>query len=130
MSTALTNCRAHQSLIPHGPRQPKLGSSFKWPFSPAAQSRRPWPMLAPTWYVRAVSACGVYDWVRAVQQFDDATHQHCLIVAALSAAFSGVLGLRSADRHRLTRAALLHDVGKIHVPIEILNKPGRLTHSR
>jgi putative nucleotidyltransferase with HDIG domain len=79
--------------------------------------------------VRAVSACGVYDWVRAVQQFDDATHQHCLIVAALSAAFSGTLGLRTADRHRLTRAALLHDVGKIHVPIEILNKPGRLSHS-
>ena len=79
--------------------------------------------------VRAVSACGVYDWVRAVQQFDDATHQHCLIVAALAAAFSGALGLRTADRHRLTRAALLHDVGKIHVPLEILNKPGRLNHS-
>lgn len=79
--------------------------------------------------VRAVSDCGVYDWVRAVQQFDDATHQHCLIVAALAAAFSGALGLRTADRHRLTRAALLHDVGKIHVPIEILNKPGQLSHS-
>ncbi|MCJ2098903.1 HD-GYP domain-containing protein [Methylobacterium sp. E-046] len=79
--------------------------------------------------VRAVSESGVYDWVRAVRQFDDATHQHCLIVAALAAAFSGALGLRVADRHRLTRAALLHDVGKIHVPIEILNKPGRLTHS-
>lgn len=79
--------------------------------------------------VRAVSDCGVYDWVRAVRQFDDATHQHCLIVAALAAAFSGALGLRVADRHRLTRAALLHDVGKIHVPIEILNKPGRLTHA-
>jgi putative nucleotidyltransferase with HDIG domain len=79
--------------------------------------------------VRAVSESGVYDWVQAVRQFDDATHQHCLIVAALAAAFSGALGLRVADRHRFTRAALLHDVGKIHVPIEILNKPGRLTHS-
>lgn len=79
--------------------------------------------------VRAVSDTGIYDWVRAVQQFDDATHQHCLLVAALAAAFSGALGLRPSDRHRLTQAALLHDVGKIHVPIEILNKPGRLTHS-
>ncbi|MCJ2054946.1 HD domain-containing protein [Methylobacterium sp. J-048] len=79
--------------------------------------------------VRAVSDTGIHDWVRAVQQFDDATHQHCLLVAALAAAFSGALRLRPTDRHHLTRAALLHDVGKIHVPIEILNKPGRLTHS-
>lgn len=79
--------------------------------------------------VRAVCDTGIYDWVRAVQKFDDATHQHCLLVAALAAAFSGALGLRPTDRHHLTRAALLHDVGKVHVPIEILNKPGRLTHS-
>ncbi|TXN01087.1 HD domain-containing protein [Methylobacterium sp. WL64] len=79
--------------------------------------------------VRAVGDIGIHDWVRAVQQFDDATHQHCLLVAALAAAFSGALGLRPADRHRLTRAALLHDVGKIHIPVEILNKPGQLTHS-
>ncbi|GJE52871.1 hypothetical protein GOFOIKOB_5946 [Methylobacterium tardum] len=76
---------------------------------------------------RAVGESGIYDWVRAVQQFDDATHQHCLLVAGLTAAFSGMLGLRTADRHRLTRAALLHDVGKIQVPMEILNKPDRLT---
>ena len=76
---------------------------------------------------RAVGENGIYDWVRAVQQFDDATHQHCLLVAGLAAAFSGVLGLRTADRHRLTQAALLHDVGKIQVPTEILNKPDRLT---
>ncbi|SDO46875.1 HDIG domain-containing protein [Methylobacterium phyllostachyos] len=78
---------------------------------------------------RAVGESGIYDWVRAVQQFDDATHQHCLLVAALAAAFSGVLGLRAADRHRLTKAALLHDVGKIHVPTQILNKPGKLTEA-
>ncbi|SFL36935.1 HD-GYP domain-containing protein [Methylobacterium pseudosasicola] len=79
--------------------------------------------------VRAVSDSGIHDWIRAVQRFDDATHQHCLLVASLAAAFSAVLGLRAADRHRLTKAALLHDVGKIHVPTEILNKPGKLTES-
>ena len=57
-----------------------------------------------------------------VKRFDDATHQHCLLVAALAAAFSGALGLGAADRHRLTKAALLHDVGKIQVPTAILNK--------
>lgn len=78
---------------------------------------------------RAVSESGIYDWVRAVRQFDDATHQHCLLVAALAAAFSGALGLSAADRHRLTKAALLHDVGKIHIPTVILNKPGKLTEA-
>ncbi|MCJ2113309.1 HD domain-containing protein [Methylobacterium sp. E-025] len=79
--------------------------------------------------VRAVGESGIYDWIRVVQQFDDATHQHCLLVASLAAAFSAALGLREADRHRLTKAALLHDVGKIHVPTEILNKPGKLTEA-
>lgn len=79
--------------------------------------------------VRAISESGIRDWIRAVQQFDDATHQHCLLVAALAAAFSGALGLRAVDRHRLTKAAVLHDVGKIHVPTGILNKPGKLTEA-
>jgi putative nucleotidyltransferase with HDIG domain len=78
---------------------------------------------------RAVTESGIYDWVRAVQRFDDATHQHCLLVASLAAAFSAALGLREVDRHRLTKAALLHDVGKIHIPTEILNKPGKLTEA-
>lgn len=74
----------------------------------------------------AVREAGVRDWVRAVRCFDDATHQHCLLVAGLAAAFSGTLGLRASDRHRLTKAALLHDVGKTQIPRHILNKPGSL----
>ena len=76
---------------------------------------------------RAVRDVGVREWVRAVRRFDDATHQHCLLVAGLAAAFANNLGLAAADGHRLTKAALLHDVGKIHVPPAILNKPDRLT---
>ncbi|SDA14673.1 HDIG domain-containing protein [Methylobacterium sp. UNC378MF] len=74
----------------------------------------------------AIRDTGIRDWVRAVRQFDDATHQHCLLVAGLAAAFAAALGLGEQERHRVTKAALLHDVGKIHIPAAILNKPGRL----
>ncbi|MEE7491977.1 HD-GYP domain-containing protein [Methylobacterium oryzae] len=74
----------------------------------------------------AIRDTGIRDWIRAVRQFDDATHQHCLLVAGLAAAFAASLGLGEQERHRVTKAALLHDVGKIHIPAAILNKPGRL----
>jgi putative nucleotidyltransferase with HDIG domain len=77
----------------------------------------------------AIRDTGIRDWVRAVRRFDDATHQHCLLVAGLAAAFAANLGLGEQERHRLTKAALLHDVGKIHIPAAILNKPGRLDQS-
>lgn len=75
---------------------------------------------------QAIQETGIRDWIAAVRQFDDATHQHCLLVAGLAAAFASNLGLGSFERQRLTRAALLHDVGKIHIPASILNKPGKL----
>jgi putative nucleotidyltransferase with HDIG domain len=75
---------------------------------------------------RAIGETGIRDWVRAVRRFDDSTHQHCLLVAGLAAAFAKSLGLGDLECHRLTKAALLHDVGKIHVPVAILNKPGKL----
>ena len=34
---------------------------------------------------------------------------------------------REEDQRRLTRAALVHDVGKAFVPVAILDKPGKLT---
>lgn len=75
---------------------------------------------------QAILETGIADWVRAVQRFDDVTHQHILLVAGLSAAFGCTLGLNPADRHHLAKAALLHDVGKTRIPAAILNKPGRL----
>jgi putative nucleotidyltransferase with HDIG domain len=74
----------------------------------------------------AVQEVDIGSWVRAVRRFDDATHRHCMLVAGLSAAFGGILGLKAADRHHLVKAALLHDVGKMEIDPAILNKPGRL----
>jgi putative nucleotidyltransferase with HDIG domain len=74
----------------------------------------------------AIGSGGVYDWIRTVREFDDATHQHILLVAGLAAAFAGTLGLSAIDRHQVVKAALLHDVGKTRIPTAILNKPGKL----
>ena len=46
---------------------------------------------------------------------------------SLSIAVADAMGLDSADRRNVEFGALLHDVGKIAVPKEIINKPGPLT---
>lgn len=74
----------------------------------------------------ALRKADVRSWLDVVWRFDDATHQHCLLVAGLAAGFGMHLGLRPADCRQLTEAALLHDIGKSRIPLVILNKPGRL----
>jgi HD-GYP domain-containing protein (c-di-GMP phosphodiesterase class II) len=54
-----------------------------------------------------------------------AGHQHR--VAALAQAISMELGLSEDDAHGIYLAAIVHDIGKINVPAEILVKPSRLT---
>ena len=55
------------------------------------------------------------------------TRAHSQTVAAYAVALGKELGLDSEQLMRLRRGALLHDVGKISVPGEILNKAGKLT---
>jgi HD-GYP domain-containing protein (c-di-GMP phosphodiesterase class II) len=55
--------------------------------------------------------------------------EHSKGVVALALLVGRELGLDATEERRLEFAALLHDVGKIHVPDEILNKPGRLTEA-
>src|SRR4051794_10522080 len=62
-----------------------------------------------------------------VEADDDYTASHCRSVVELCAAAGNQLGLGMADLQELEIAALLHDVGKIAIPSEILNKPTHLT---
>jgi HD-GYP domain-containing protein (c-di-GMP phosphodiesterase class II) len=63
-----------------------------------------------------------------VVEADDAyTGQHSRDVVALSLAVADRLGLGAQERRDTEFVALLHDVGKIRVPSEIINKPGPLT---
>lgn len=64
----------------------------------------------------------IQGWLDVVWKHDDATHQHCLLVSGLAAAIAIELGFSASDRRRLTRAAVLHDIGKSKIPLPILNK--------
>jgi putative nucleotidyltransferase with HDIG domain len=62
-----------------------------------------------------------------VEAEDDYTASHCRSVVELAAAVARELRLDSDMQQELEIAALLHDVGKIAIPNEILNKPAKLT---
>jgi putative nucleotidyltransferase with HDIG domain len=58
---------------------------------------------------------------------DEYTGFHSRSVVSLSVAVADAMGLSPKDRRNVEFGALLHDVGKIAVPKEIINKPGPLT---
>jgi putative nucleotidyltransferase with HDIG domain len=62
-----------------------------------------------------------------LRQFDEYTTTHSLNVSVLTMALAEHLGLSSDDVRTFGVAGLLHDLGKVRVPTEILNKPGKLT---
>jgi HD-GYP domain-containing protein (c-di-GMP phosphodiesterase class II) len=61
---------------------------------------------------------------------DTYTVTHIANVALLAMATGEALGLNTAFAHDLGLAALLHDIGKLKVPHDVLNSPGRLTESQ
>jgi putative nucleotidyltransferase with HDIG domain len=70
---------------------------------------------------------GLAQWLATVRRYHEGTFQHCLIVTGVATAFGHRNGMRKSDVLTLTIAGLLHDVGKAQIPLEILDKPGRLT---
>jgi len=62
-----------------------------------------------------------------LKQFDQYTTTHSLNVAVLSMALAEYLGLGAADVRAFGIAGLLHDLGKVKIPIEVLTKAGKLT---
>jgi HD-GYP domain-containing protein (c-di-GMP phosphodiesterase class II) len=62
-----------------------------------------------------------------VEADDGYTGEHSRDVVALTLAVADELGLSERERRDAEFAALLHDVGKIRIPNDIINKPGKLT---
>src|SRR5262245_7576216 len=62
----------------------------------------------------------------AVKEHDEYTYAHCVNVSVLSVGMGQALGLSRQVLADLGVAGLLHDVGKLAVPGDVLRKPGRL----
>lgn len=58
---------------------------------------------------------------------DDYTYMHSVAVCALMVALARQLGLNDSQTRAAGLAGLLHDIGKMAIDSDILNKPGRLT---
>ena len=77
--------------------------------------------------LKAIKHSSLREWLTAVGCHHTDSYRHCLFVTGFAVAFAQHLGMREDDQRRLTRAALLHDVGKAFLPVVILDKPGTLT---
>jgi putative nucleotidyltransferase with HDIG domain len=68
----------------------------------------------------------VRDWGQSIESADSYTHGHCERVAGYALEVARALGLDETQLTTIRLGAYLHDVGKVRVPHEILNKPGAL----
>ncbi|MDD6194638.1 MAG: response regulator [Lachnospiraceae bacterium] len=62
-----------------------------------------------------------------LRNYDDYTYAHSVNVAIICGVIGMGMGMDEKEMGQLVTAALLHDLGKLSIPTEILNKPDRLT---
>ena len=64
---------------------------------------------------------------QTLQESDSCTREHVKRTQILGEKLGIRLGLNDVDLSNLALLCLLHDIGKLGIPLEILNKPGKLT---
>jgi putative nucleotidyltransferase with HDIG domain len=69
----------------------------------------------------------VRDWGQSIESSDSYTFGHCERVAGYAVGVAQELGLDEGQQTTIRIGAYLHDLGKVKVPHEVLNKPGKLT---
>lgn len=69
----------------------------------------------------------IFDMLHCMREFDDLTFIHSINVAIISSILGQWLNCTMEEIEVLTMCGLLHDIGKILIPDEILKKPAKLT---
>ncbi len=62
-----------------------------------------------------------------IKEVDEYTYVHSISVSALCISFAQGLAFEAAQIKQIGIGGLLHDIGKMKVPLDILNKPGPLS---
>ncbi|WP_054028269.1 HD-GYP domain-containing protein [Bacillus sp. FJAT-28004] len=71
----------------------------------------------------------IFELFEAVKAKDDYVYQHNVGVGVISTLIGRWMNLDDSELSILSLAATLHDVGKIKLPLEVLNKPGKLNEA-
>lgn len=80
--------------------------------------------------IRDAAALGDLDsWIDALDNHHDYSFRHSMFVCGSLTYFANAIGIAGADLDQLTVGGLLHDIGKAKIPLEILDKPGKLDES-
>lgn len=69
----------------------------------------------------------IFDMIHNMRQYDDSTYAHCINVSLICRIMAKWLKFNKEDTDVLTMCGLLHDIGKLSIPDEIVKKPGKLT---
>jgi putative nucleotidyltransferase with HDIG domain len=104
--------------------------TFKW-LQSEVQSGAGVPLLEAEAVVRSLSVAMHGDSrivlpLLKLKEFDQYTTTHSLNVAVLAMGLAESLGCRPKEIRAIGVAGLLHDIGKIRIPLEVLTKPGKL----
>lgn len=67
------------------------------------------------------------DMMHCMRDYDDLTYAHSVNVSLLCNTIGEWLGYKSEEIRAVTLAGLMHDIGKIAIPPELIKKPGKLT---
>lgn len=82
-------------------------------------------------FTELIASCrttvALFDKLHNMRQDEDSVYAHCLNVALISRMMGKWLKLDDSERDILTLCGLFHDIGKISIPNEILNKPDKYT---
>ena len=65
----------------------------------------------------------------SMHNYSDTTYMHCMNVGMIASLIGKWLGWKEEDIKILNACGMFHDIGKLLIPKEILDKPGRLTLS-
>ncbi len=77
--------------------------------------------------IEAVNTDNFMGILHGVKNHDNYTYVHSLRVATMLTLFGHAINLPVHEQKILSTGGLLHDVGKMHIPHAVLNKPGRLS---
>lgn len=77
--------------------------------------------------IETVDVSSIIQTINSVRDVDAYLYTHCTNVALLNGLMGKWLKFSSDRLQTLIKIGLLHDIGKLKIPSEILNKPGKLT---